>query len=518
MEARFRSGKLLSNLSSPGARDHSFGTKTAAGSPRKIPLAPLNPGLRKLINSDRKAHTSDSVRTLATVRTVSTSAGGTSPQTSGVLSSPSRSSPLDTAQELQWRRLRERRWDASFANRGEQGIPDVSKDEELDSTTPGWQKEHTRAFAALTPLNLFGGTKMSWGMSQEMAANWAISLATNPVQPSSMRGLGPNALSNGLGGPQDIPTHQRKEEDLSQDYVEWYGSALHEQFLQSVQARREDAAEGDISTIINLAMEDQLEGSHIELRNLMLDRNSGRPCNSIAWADVCQKLLNVLINEVQIEDKWGQAAYTTGDTVAGRASEMLDFRDTTIRIIGALLERETALRGCGNVEDLGKRDSDDPIVQRLAKMSHALNLGISSWSRRFGHFAQLTGGRVTSQQGSTGAKRSVFLWKGRDALQQVRVILPREQSGLLSGGSSAQFEGGFPGATSGSLGMSPVLSVDSQGRVPGFRCEDRACRSGTRALRGLLRGGDGAAGQYVTGKYAAPQRQPTSHKSSLFSN
>ena len=35
-------------------------------------------------------------------------------------------------------------------------------------------------------------------------------------------------------------------EDILQDHMEWHGSPLHEQFLQSMEAQRDNAADGDI--------------------------------------------------------------------------------------------------------------------------------------------------------------------------------------------------------------------------------------------------------------------------------
>lgn len=234
--------------------------------------------------------------------------------------------------------------------------------------------------------------------------------------------------------------------------------------------------------------------------------------------DHCQKLVDVLVDELQMPEKLLHAPVRTVDAVYEHAVEGLAYHDTTVRIIGGLVERELVWQGCADGDPLEERPADDPIIVHLAQISHALNLGVLSWCRRFGHFAHLTCGQLAGTgaihggHDMPGMRPSVFLWCGEDALASLQ--FGGHQDSLLTGASSSsQPYGGWPTSVSGSLGESPAfvtdLSLTDYGRLAGFRTEERAARSGTRALRALLRGGQGAAGQYVQGKYAAPQSRPS---------
>jgi hypothetical protein len=159
------------------------------------------------------------------------------------------------------------------------------------------------------------------------------------------------------------------------------------------------------------------------------------------------------------------------------------------------------------------------MVAHLSQIAHMLNLSISTWGRRFGHFAQVSASPPSGVAEPIGsAKRApVFLWCGRDALEQLQLIKPKGVDDLATtsisttiAGSSTMQGSSWPSADGSYLGQAPTLLEATTilgGRLPGFRCEERAARSGTRGLRGLLRGGKGPAGQYVSGKYGAAKAQ-----------
>merc|ERR1712216_562187 len=89
-------------------------------------------------------------------------------------------------------RLRERRWDASAGK----GIPNLQKSCDSDVTSPGWKKEHSvrdKALSAPLPQKSVASSGMSWSKSQELAANWAISLATHPVRQNIGHGHNPES-------------------------------------------------------------------------------------------------------------------------------------------------------------------------------------------------------------------------------------------------------------------------------------------------------------------------------------
>lgn len=380
----------------------------------------------------------------------------------------------------------------------------------------------------------FGAFNMSWGQSQERAANWAISLATNPMRPTTAPGVG--SISATSFASTDMISRNLCAAGLEEDYVEWYGSLLHEQFLQCLKLHQGKLGDGDTGMAISHAMEEQLEATHLELRTLLNDFANGRSpqqkdltCSPQAWIQQLQKnLVGKVVDELQLPEKYRHASSRKVEAVFEHALELLGYRDSTLRIIGGLVERELIILQGMQGMPMDQRQADDPIVLHVAQISQALNLVISSWCRRFGHLAQLTCGQIAGTNTQPGshemfAKRPfVFLWCGQDALQSLK-LLSRQDSCMPSLQDSstslnAQAQGGWPAAVSSSVsGMSPFYSPETslmEARLPGFRTEERAARSDTRALRALLRGGQGAAGQYVQGKYAAPKARPATSPSS----
>merc|ERR1711871_58430 len=181
-----------------------------------------------------KPFTSDSKGTLATVGTLSTRVGGSSQDSSRTLAFPKADklnglSPVEAAKQAHWRRHRERQWDPSFATMAGQGIPALPSADTRQSKAE--QTEQNRATSApMSHQKLPERNQLSWTQSQEMAAHWAISLAVNPLRPVSVPSAS-STLAFGKSSMSDMLSKVSKR-DISQDFIEWYGSPLHQAFLK----------------------------------------------------------------------------------------------------------------------------------------------------------------------------------------------------------------------------------------------------------------------------------------------
>merc|ERR1711972_395966 len=194
-------------------------------------------------------------------------------------------------------------------------------------------------------------TQISFNQSQEMAAHWAISLATNPLRPLSVPSTN-DLHSPDRNGMLDEISYKPPKQDLALDYVEWSESPLHEAFKQSLSVEREfqqDPEAGEAGMTL-FAIEDQLERTHVDLRKLLDDRaNRTKSISSAAWVDRCYVVLEDLMDEMLVPGKWRQLALKKGansseaDALADHASEILAYRDTTVRIIGGLADRDRVL-------------------------------------------------------------------------------------------------------------------------------------------------------------------------------
>lgn len=531
--ARDRSFKLLSRLDS-GPAEHR--ASSSAGRPRKSPrpwtepvqtmsprkgqLAPLPAGARSLEHSDvRKPNTSDSTRTLATVQTLSTTAGGTASMSSLPSSQKlTRGSPSEAARLAQITRLRERRWDASFATRSGSGIPSLSDMDSGDEGDwpPGWAPKRRANTAPTAKRNLINSDLLSWGESQELAANWALALASSaPSRPTTgpastsypgMQGLGATEMSS---TDMSLAYHSFKD-CLAQEYVEWHGSALHEQYMatlhETLQNGNQDDPQAGGSASLR-AIRAQVEDSYLELRELLQEMNSGADVD-MPFAMSCQKYVEALWRELQVSQRSrrpgmkrayaGQTDQDMARATGEHAQELLNFRDATVRIIGVLVERDhlTALAGQESRSTL----PEDDHAGYLSKIDEALSQGVTGWCANFGHFAQLGDSSPWPRSQQLGNKRSVFLWCGQDVLESIR----SGTSQVISASSS----------TSGLLKASPFLGVTTEqpmtgNRLPGFRCQERAARSGNRALRSLLRGGDSRVGRSIGSKFSPQSSRPS---------
>jgi len=255
------------------------------------------------------------------------------------------------------------------------------------------------------------------------------------------------------------------------------------------------------------AIEDQLERTHTELRDLLEEQMDGATTmNESAWKLRVEFLLEILSEEMRIPNQHRQLIakenFSEADLLTDHASFILAFRDTTVRIIGGLCDRDrvqAARRERNSQPDDGDEDAE---TQHLAHISHALNLGITTWCRHFGHLAQLTCGQVAGSASLSPSKETtghaaVFLWCGQDAQQSLQGVAEIASSKKQT----------WPAAELPTLGQAPHSEprLPQGGRLPGFRTQDRASRSATRGLRALLRGGIGAAGQYVINKQGPPR-------------
>merc|ERR1711998_50936 len=87
------------------------------------------------------------------------------------------------------------------------------------------------------------------------------------------------------------------------------------------------------------------------------------------------------------------------------------------------------LQGCSAAE-LEQRSTDDPLILHLAQISHALNLGISAWSRRFGQFAYVG----TADRGHHNVRKQapVFVWSGQNILAKLQTGYADHTSSMTS--------------------------------------------------------------------------------------
>jgi len=501
--ARNRSFKLLANLDSGSAeyRPSSSGrprktprpwTEPVVGAtPRKGALAPLNPH--------------DSTRSLATVQTVSTTAGTNSLTSQTSSQKLLKGTPGENTRLAQRARLRERGWDASFATRAGSGILSHSSLGSLDSDDgdwPGWVSNRRANTAPSGNRNLVTGDILTYSESEELAANWALALVTgSPSRPTT----GPASMSRpGTGGlgATELPTgdmsplaYHSSRDCLPQEYVEWNGSHLHEQYMTSLREKLQDAAKDDAmaSGAASLrATQVQLEQPHMELRSLLRGLADGTADLGMNWATSCQKHVEVLWEELQVSSKArrpaakrsyaGQSDEDMARATGEHAQELLSYRDATVRILSGLVERDHLIAVLG--KDSGIFPADDAYVNHLAEIDTALAKGLVGWCLNFGHFAQL-GDPANRPRAQQMGKRAVFLWCGQDALEVIRSSAARVGT---ASSSTSQLTSGL-GKASPFLGIMPVEQKPNNFRMPGFRCQQRAARSGNRALRALLRGG-----------------------------
>jgi len=569
--------------------DGALGSVAAASPPtKKGALAPLDPGLRKLLGAGRTPASSSSNSAQNDPIAAATARAGTSSATnSGTpstrLSTPKSppgskgSSPADVARLMHWRRVRERGWDTLCASSRGIGTPAVVEDALLLGAAAGGQRACTAAHGARrdhlgTAVDLPATAATSTLPARPMTGPTKTMTASSRNAPGLVAGDMP-PFDTSLFAPQSwvqpwVPSGSRVA-----GYVDWYGSPLHESCLGALLAAEErrgsvggEAAvgQGGPGEAVAHWLTVRLEHTHTELRELVGAEHQHDACMersalntpSQPWLERCRALLDGLCGELQVtRSSWhrgvgsggpprgegGDAAHFSVHEVgalAEHAKEALAFHDATARLIAGLVERDRVLASHGGSSGpgLGGSGVGSPEAEHLTSIDQALTQGLSAWAQRFGYLAataatsrassaeQLSAhspqrsGYAAAAVAAAARGPAIFVWCGRDALEAARggAQHSSEAESLISAAGQCLSEvppslrtvplmRGLNDALEAQRSQASSTTGSFAGSLlPGRHSEERAARSGTRALRSLLRNGGGVdAAAWLAGTAAA---------------